>query len=116
LNQIPVETQLFDVYTCPTPQDVADPSRLQRIGRIVTTSTFISSSPDDGLFFKHQAKEEDYALRPEWPKALQEPVTSLDGGKVKGTVGTLAGWKLFQQQIAKKKYVDFEQQSATVAS
>jgi len=113
LNEIPVETHLYDVYACPTPQAVLDPSQLQRIGRIVTKSTFMKSSPDDGLFFKHQAKEEDYELRPDWPETLQQPVTSLDGGKVKGTIGTLVGWKLFQQQIDKKQFIDFEQPSSS---
>ena len=108
VNNIPPETHLFDVYACPTPYDVADASKLQRIGKIVSTSTFMESTPNDGLFFKHQAKEEDYALRPDWPEALSQPVT-LDQGKVKGTIGTLAGWKLFEQQIEKKEYMDFEQ-------
>ena len=107
LNNVPAETHLFDVYACPNPNDVADASKLQRIGKIVTTSTFIQSTPDDGLFFKHQAKEEDYALRPDWPEALAQPVT-LDKGNVKGTIGTLVGWKLFEQQIAKGEYMDFE--------
>lgn len=112
LNEIPEETHLFDLYACPTPQAVVDPSQLQRIGRIVTTSKFIASSPKDGLFFKHQVKEDDYALRPDWPEALKQPATELDEGKVKGTIGTLAGWKLFQQQINKKLFVDFEKKAS----
>ena len=107
LNQIPPETHLYDVYACPTPMAVSDASQLQRIGRIVTTTSFMQSPADDGLFFKHQAKEEDYQLRPNWPEALQTQV-SLDDGKVKGTIGTLAGWKLFEQLIAQNQFVDFE--------
>ncbi|KAL7575768.1 hypothetical protein ACA910_003098 [Epithemia clementina (nom. ined.)] len=107
LHGIPAGTHLFDVYACPTPFDVADASKLQRIGKIVCTSTFLESTPRDGLFFKHQAKEEDYALRPDWPQALAQPVT-VDDGKIKGTIGTLAGWKLFEQQIGKKQYQDYE--------
>jgi len=104
---VPVGTALFDLYTCPKPAAVADPSKLERIGRIRTTSQFVKSHASDGIFFKHQLKEDDYKLRPEWPKALKDTV-SLDGGSVKGTIGTLTGWKLFEQHIAEGRYKDYE--------
>jgi hypothetical protein len=100
------ETVLFDVFACATPQDVTDPSKLQRIGRIVTTSSMLPSSPDDGLFFKHQLKEEDYALRPDWEDALK---TKIAIDRTVGTVGQLVGWKLFEQHIAQNTYIDFEE-------
>jgi len=104
---MPVGTVLFDIFACPKPIDVPDPSKLQRIGRITITSEIVQSAPDDGLFFRHQKKEEDYDLRPDWPEALQAQVT-IDGGKTKGTIGKLAGWKLFEQHIEENGYIDFE--------
>ena len=104
---VPPGTVLFDVFACPEPTDVPDASKLQRIGRITTTSGMIQSSASDGLFFRHQKKEEDYALRPDWPKALQAQVT-INDGRTTGTIGKLAGWKLFEQHIAEGSYVDFE--------
>jgi hypothetical protein len=103
----PVGTCLFDVFACPDPLDVPDPSKLQRIGRITTTSKMIQSAPNDGLFFRHQKKEEDYDLRPLWRNALKAQV-SLDAGKVKGTIGQLAGWKIFEEHINKETYENFE--------
>jgi hypothetical protein len=103
----PVGTCLFDVFACPDPLDVPDPSKLQRIGRITTTSKMIQSAPNDGLFFRHQKKEEDYDLRPSWREALKAQA-SLDGGKVKGTIGQLAGWKLFEEHINQETYENFE--------
>ena len=108
--QIPAGTVLYDVYACPDPSAAADPSRLQRIGRLQTTSPMIPSTPHDGLFFRHQKKEDDYRLRPTWPDALRNTTITMDSGKTKGTVGSLAGWKLFEQHIAEGIYVDFEKQ------
>jgi hypothetical protein len=103
----PAGTVLFDVFACPDPLNVPDPSKLQRIGRITTTSKMIQSAPNDGLFFRHQKKEEDYDLRPLWREALKAQV-SLDAGKVKGTIGQLAGWKLFEEHINQETYENFE--------
>ena len=36
------------------------------MGKIVTTSDMIVSGSSDGLFFRHQKKEEDYRVNPEW--------------------------------------------------
>ena len=109
LHNIPPGTKLYDIYACPDPYAVPDPSRLQRIGRLTTTSRMIPSTPNDGLFFRHQVKEDDYALRPTWPRALK---ATVQVGSTKGTVGKMAGWKLFEQHIAKGQYVDFEKAAA----
>jgi len=103
----PVGTVLFDVFACPDPNIVPYASKLQRIGRITTTSRMIQSAPDDGLFFRHQKKEEDYDLRPSWRQALKAQVT-IDQGKTKGTIGRLAGWKLFEEHINQDTFDDFE--------
>jgi hypothetical protein len=104
---IPAGTVLFDVFACPDPQSALDPTKLQRIGRITVTSEMIKSAPHDKLFFRHEKKENDYALRPDWPTHLKTSV-AIDDGKTKGTIGKLAGWKLFEQNIERGGYVDFE--------
>ena len=107
LHSIPSGTHLYDLYACPNPESVSDASKLQRIGRVTTTSEMIPSRRDDGLFFRHQMKEEDYELRPHWKTAVQASC-SPDGGKTIGTVAKLAGWELFESQIAKGTYLDLE--------
>ncbi|CAB9516848.1 expressed unknown protein [Seminavis robusta] len=106
VTHIPVGTTLFDIYASPDPESVGDPTRIQRIGRITTTSEMIPSSPHDGLYFRHEVKEQDYDLRPEWKKGIERKM-AMDQGKTKGTVGKLAGWRLFEEDIALQKYVDF---------
>jgi hypothetical protein len=107
-------TVLFDVYACPDPMSVADPTSqqhvLQRIGRITTTTRMLPSGPADGMFFRHQLKEDDYTLRPGWKQALKQKVT-MNQGQTTGTIGTLVGWKLFEQQIQQGRFVDFEKLS-----
>mmetsp|Transcript_36427 Transcript_36427/g.79690 ORF Transcript_36427/g.79690 Transcript_36427/m.79690 type:complete len:425 (-) Transcript_36427:55-1329(-) len=98
-------TILFDLFCCPEPKAAIDPTRLQRIGRIITTSEAIPSHPDDNLFFRHQKKEEDFALRPEWERAAK---MKCSVGHRKGSISKLAGWKLFEEQIERNTYVDFE--------
>jgi hypothetical protein len=105
---LPSGTVLYDIFACPTPEDVPDPAVLQRIGRIRTTSRMVPSSSSDGLFFRHQRKEHDYALRPLWQEALKIVVTVQGDRPVRGTVGELVGWKLFEQHIEQGVYVDFE--------
>jgi hypothetical protein len=109
-------TVLFDVYACPDPMSVADPTSpqqvLQRIGRITTTTRMLPSGPADGMFFRHQLKEDDYTLRPGWKQALKQKVT-MNQGQTTGTLGTLVGWKLFEQQIQQGRFVDFEQLSSS---
>lgn len=102
---IPTGTVLYDVFACPTPSDVPDASKLQRIGTVTTTSEFKASNGDDGLFFRHQRKEDDYQLRPHWPRELSAQVMV---GETTGTIGTLAGWKLFEQHLAEERFVDCE--------
>lgn len=97
-------TALYDVFACPSPANCVG-GGLERIGRLVTTSAFVHSGLQSSLFFKHQAKEEDYALRPEWLEQLSLPCG--DGG---GTVATHAGWKVFQRHIEAKNFVDCERE------
>ena len=111
IRKIPVGTVLYDLYASPTPLSVADPTKLQRIGRIVSTSEMANSVPDDKLFFRHQKKDEDFQLRPHWIDDLSTPVVLRDG--TKGTSQTLAGWELFEDQIKTGDYVDFESPSKT---
>jgi hypothetical protein len=103
---IPSGTALFDIFACPCPEAVPDPTKLQRIGRITSTSETILSSPQDGLFFRHQRKEEDYELRPEWKTHLKTKCVLDDGST--GTVSALAGWELFEGHISKGTFLDFE--------
>jgi hypothetical protein len=106
LQRIPPGSSIYSVFASPDPASVADPSRLQRIGRIVTTSEMIDSPEDDRLFFRHQNKDEDFVLRPEWIADLNTKVSMKDGSK--GTSQTLAGWELFEEQIASGTYRDYE--------
>ena len=103
LMSIPIGSALFDIFACPDPQSSLDASRMERIGQIITTSEMISSSPDDGIFFRHQKKEEDFDLRPEWRKQVKAKC-SPDGGKTVGTIDRLAGWRIFEGLIRQKKY------------
>jgi hypothetical protein len=106
IHKIPPGTVLYDIFASPDPLSVADASKLQRIGRLVTTSRMKESPQDDGLFFRHQKKDEDFALRPHWKQGLDNKVVLKDG--TKGTAATLAGWGLFEHQIHDGGYVDFE--------
>mmetsp|Transcript_643 Transcript_643/g.959 ORF Transcript_643/g.959 Transcript_643/m.959 type:complete len:285 (+) Transcript_643:595-1449(+) len=106
-TEIPCGTILYDVYACPNPSVVPDPSKLERIGRVVSTSEMIPSGKDDGLFFRHQKKEEDYALRPNWKRAIKAPC-SIHNGKRTGCISKIAGWRLFEEHIAKAEYLDYE--------
>ncbi|KAL7544385.1 hypothetical protein ACHAWF_007766 [Thalassiosira exigua] len=106
MEKIEPGTILFDIFCCPEPAAVPDPSRLQRIGRIVSTSEMIPSFPDDNIFFRHQRREEDFALRSGWKEDSKKVKCSV--GKERSSVAKLAGWELFEEQIAMKQYVDFE--------
>jgi len=79
--QIPAGTHLYDLFASPDPLSVADGRKLQRIGRIVTTSEMIPSTPKDGLFFRHQKKDEDFKFKPHWKSELQTKVTLKTGRK-----------------------------------
>uniref|UniRef100_A0A7S4JE02 Uncharacterized protein n=1 Tax=Odontella aurita TaxID=265563 RepID=A0A7S4JE02_9STRA len=106
-DSAPEGTILFDLFACPDPASVPDPTKLQRIGRVVSTSEMVQSRPDDGLFFRHQRKEEDYDLRPKWRDDVKRKCTP-DGGRTVGTVAKLAGWELFEGHISTGKFLDFE--------
>ena len=56
--------------------------------------------------FRHQAKEDDYALRPEWAQDLKKPVVAHDGNK--GTAGKNVGSKFFDGLIEKGRVVDMD--------
>jgi hypothetical protein len=68
IEKIPSHTPIFDIYAVSNPQSVLNPINrgLELIGEIISLSEMIPSYPDDGLRFKHQRKEEDYELRPDW--------------------------------------------------
>lgn len=81
LADIPVGTALYDIYAVPHPNAGAHSSKhddsiprsenlLVFSGRLVTRSRFIRSAADHNLKFWHQAKEDDYALRPDWEATL----------------------------------------------
>ena len=112
IRNIPSGTVLYDVFASPDPLSVADPMKLQRIGRIVSTSEMLDSPQDDGLFFRHQKKDEDFALRPDWRQDyLDTPVVLSDG--TRGTAATLAGWELFESQIKEGCFIDFERKASS---
>jgi len=112
LLSIPNGSTLYNIFACPTPSSVLDATKLQRIGKIVTTSEMITSDPEDGIFFRHQKKEEDYALRPDWKKEVKAQCSS-DGGKTEDSISKLAGWKMLEASIKQGKYVDFEKTANT---
>lgn len=97
---------LYDIYASPDPHSVVNPEKLQRIGRVVSTSAMKTSPHDDGIFFRHQKKDEDFALRPQWKEDLDTKVVLKDGEQ--GTVATFTGWRLFEEQIQEGTYKDFE--------
>ena len=94
-------TCLYDVYAAASPKALggATPD-IARIGRVVTTSEMRYSPPDCQLIFKHQAKEEDYALRPDWLAELATPVVCHDGAR--GTAEKHCGSKFFDAHVAKR--------------
>ena len=66
-------TTLYEVYACPSPGAAFESGWLQLIGRIVSASKFILEPVSENLHqlrFRHQKKEEDYVLRPEWLQEL----------------------------------------------
>ena len=90
IMRVPEGTDLYDVYACPDPDaamahadsprregnrrrsEIADARMpLLRIGRVRSRSAFVHSAREQQLFFKHQRKEEDYELKPEWRGQIQ---------------------------------------------
>lgn len=98
---------LTNILACPNPSSALDPSFIQRIGRISTTSEMVISNPNDGLFFRHQKKEEDFDLRPDWLDQVNAPCVTKCGN-VEGTVGRLVGSTFLESCINEKKFINFE--------
>lgn len=70
---IPSNTHIYDVYGLHQPQDISNKNApIQLLGRVITASPFIYSNGDMQIYFKHQRKEEDYELHPEWLDNIQE--------------------------------------------
>lgn len=107
LLEIQSGSVLFDIFVCPTPSCALESSKIQRIGRIVSTSEMIPSTPNDGLFFRHQKREDDYELRPEW-REQAKATCSPDGGKTVGTIDRLVGATILERLVKANQYVDFE--------
>jgi len=99
-------TALYDVYAIASPKALATASPLERVGRVVTTSPMAPSPPDAPLVFKHQAKDDDYALRPDWLAELDTPIACHDGKP--GTANANCGAKLVDQLVARGNFVDRE--------
>lgn len=70
----------------------------------MATSVAIPSPAGSPIVFRHQAKEDDYALRPEWVQDLKKPVVAPDGGA--GTTGKNVGSKFFDGLINAGRVVD----------
>ena len=104
---IPRGSVLFDIYACPNPSSALDASLIQRIGQITSTSKMVISQHNDGLFFRHQKKEEDFLLRPHWREEVNSTCVTKCG-KVEGTVGKLIGATFLESNINELKFVDYE--------
>ena len=70
----------------------------------MATSVAIPSPAGSPIVFRHQAKEDDYALRPEWAADLKKKVVSHDGSA--GTAGKNVGSKFFDSLIDAGRVVD----------
>lgn len=73
LMKIPPGTALYEVFACPSPGAAFEAGWIQPLGRIVTASKFTPEPFDRSLpklRFRHQRKEEDYMMRPEWLQEL----------------------------------------------
>ncbi|CAB9516915.1 expressed unknown protein [Seminavis robusta] len=109
-QHVPAGTHLFDIYVAPTPESVGKSKQCQRIGRVMSTSSFLYSSPTDGLTFRHQSKEDDLALRRDWEERMHSTTVRCQDG-TQGTVAKLTGWQIFEDHIrVNADYVDFEKQ------
>ena len=103
LGAIEQGTLLFDIFACASPDAAAalhargaqgcGSACLQRVGTITTSSPFVRSAPEARLAFRHQRKEEDYEVRPEWEAGLRPEHVML-------------GHTLFEECIRAGKYED----------
>jgi len=67
LANITANTALYNVYA----EEPNVPAFM--IGQIILTSPFTSSNfGDNGLFFQHCRKEDDFAIRPDWVSYAQQ--------------------------------------------
>lgn len=60
---------LYRILACASPDDAVE-GRMQHIGTLVTVSEFVQSALETRLRFRHQLKEEDYEIHPEWKAQL----------------------------------------------
>ena len=66
----------------------------------MTASAFEASDSRSRLFFKHQRKEEDYELRPQWKTAI-----TSEHGKIGATyVQKLIEAGLYRDLVEERKY------------
>lgn len=107
MKALPIGTILYDVFASPDPLSVMDPRKLQRIGRLVSTSEMMPSPSNDGLIFRHQVKDEDFILRPSWEHQILESNIKLEDGSV-GSAAAVAGCKYFENQIQQNVFTDFQ--------
>jgi hypothetical protein len=103
LLSIPAGSALYDVYAIPHPTAAlgvlaaekagCKPGKagagagdgcqhLQRIGRLVSTSPCVWSAYDKEVFFKHQKKEDDYALQPGWMDCLSDEHRNIGSANI----------------------------------
>jgi hypothetical protein len=107
LATVAPETVLYDVYAAASPDAVSGKDvRVERIGRVVATSVAIPSPAGSPIVFRHQAKEDDYALRPQWADDLKKRVVAHDGAA--GTAGKNVGSKFFDGLINAGRVVDHD--------
>lgn len=66
IQTIPKDTTIYDIFAYSCPSEARASAPLVRIGEIVSQTPMYPSLSGDGLFFKHQRREEDFALKPEW--------------------------------------------------
>jgi hypothetical protein len=64
-------TTVYRIYACASPSDAKE-GPLQHIGDVVMVSEFVESELEHSLRFRHQLKEDDYALRPSWVSQLRD--------------------------------------------
>eukprot|EP00551_Chaetoceros_affinis_P019969 CAMPEP_0203741254 /NCGR_PEP_ID=MMETSP0092-20131115/52919_1 /ASSEMBLY_ACC=CAM_ASM_001090 /TAXON_ID=426623 /ORGANISM="Chaetoceros affinis, Strain CCMP159" /LENGTH=70 /DNA_ID=CAMNT_0050627947 /DNA_START=654 /DNA_END=863 /DNA_ORIENTATION=+ len=64
------------------------------------------SPPNDGLFFRHQKKDEDFDVRPSWRDEVKGVCLAKDGS-MEGTIGTLVGADFLEKSINEKKFIDY---------
>ena len=116
-QHVPAGTHLFDIYAAPTPESMSDSRQLQRIGKVITTSAFVYSSPTDGLTFRHQTKEDDLQLQPTWEDRMHSHVIRNSSDGTRGSVAKMTGWQIMEEHIKENgDYIDFEQQTKEQSS